>query len=50
MQHTLFIVHKQNPVFEEAEPEFYTMAFFKTTIRVRNALQVSPAVLMLRCL
>jgi hypothetical protein len=26
-------------VFEEAEPEFHTMAFFKTTIRVRNALQ-----------
>ncbi|KAL8597089.1 hypothetical protein ACOMHN_008162 [Nucella lapillus] len=29
----------RNPVFEEAEPEFHTMAFFKTTIRVRNALQ-----------
>ena len=26
-------------MFEEAEPEFHTMAFFKTTIRVRNALQ-----------
>ncbi|GFS00725.1 fragile site-associated protein, partial [Elysia marginata] len=29
----------KNPVFEEAEPEFHTMAFFKTTIKVRNALQ-----------
>ena len=29
----------KNPVFEEAEPEFHTMAFFKTRIRIRNALQ-----------
>ncbi|ESO89448.1 hypothetical protein LOTGIDRAFT_234295 [Lottia gigantea] len=29
----------KNPVFEEAEPEFQTMAFFKTKIGVRNALQ-----------
>ena len=29
----------QNPVFDEAEPEFHTVAFFKTTIRVRNALR-----------
>ncbi|BFZ14882.1 hypothetical protein BsWGS_17921 [Bradybaena similaris] len=29
----------KNPVFEEAEPEFHTMAFFKTTIKIRNALQ-----------
>ncbi|GFO25616.1 fragile site-associated protein, partial [Plakobranchus ocellatus] len=29
----------KNLVFEEAEPEFHTMAFFKTTIKVRNALQ-----------
>ena len=31
----------QNPMFEEAEPEFQTMAFFKTKIGIRNALQVS---------
>ncbi|XP_050415172.1 bridge-like lipid transfer protein family member 1 [Patella vulgata] len=29
----------KNPVFEEAEPEFQTMAFFKTKIGVRNAIQ-----------
>lgn len=28
-------------MFEEAEPEFQTMAFFKTKIGIRNALQVS---------
>jgi hypothetical protein len=27
-------------MFEEADPEFQTMAFFKTKISVRNALQV----------
>jgi antibiotic biosynthesis monooxygenase (ABM) superfamily enzyme len=27
-------------MFEEAEPEFQTMAFFKTNIAIRNALQV----------
>ena len=31
----------KNPLFEEADPEFQTMAFFKTKISVRNALQVS---------
>ena len=31
----------QNPLFEEADPEFQTMAFFKTKIGIRNALQVS---------
>ncbi|KAH9519850.1 hypothetical protein Btru_071066, partial [Bulinus truncatus] len=29
----------KNPVYEETEPEFHTMAFFKTTIKIRNALQ-----------
>ncbi|XP_071088521.1 bridge-like lipid transfer protein family member 1 [Haliotis cracherodii] len=29
----------KNQVFEEAEPEFQTMAFFKTKIGIRNALQ-----------
>ncbi|KAL5011394.1 hypothetical protein ScPMuIL_009945, partial [Solemya velum] len=29
----------KNPMFEEAEPEFQTMAFFKTKIGIRNALQ-----------
>ncbi|XP_053399583.1 bridge-like lipid transfer protein family member 1 isoform X2 [Mercenaria mercenaria] len=29
----------KNPMFEEADPEFQTMAFFKTKISVRNALQ-----------
>ncbi|XP_052791422.1 bridge-like lipid transfer protein family member 1 isoform X3 [Mya arenaria] len=29
----------KNPLFEEADPEFQTMAFFKTKISVRNALQ-----------
>ncbi|XP_035828649.1 transmembrane protein KIAA1109 homolog isoform X2 [Aplysia californica] len=29
----------KNPVFEEAEPEFHTMAFFKTSIKIRNALK-----------
>ncbi|XP_021348394.1 uncharacterized protein KIAA1109-like [Mizuhopecten yessoensis] len=29
----------KNPLFEEAEAEFQTMAFFKTKIGIRNALQ-----------
>ncbi|XP_064637366.1 bridge-like lipid transfer protein family member 1 isoform X3 [Lineus longissimus] len=29
----------KNPLFEEAEPEFTTVAFFKTRIGLRNALQ-----------
>ncbi|XP_076117611.1 bridge-like lipid transfer protein family member 1 isoform X3 [Mytilus galloprovincialis] len=29
----------KNALFEEAEPEFQTMAFFKTKIAIRNALQ-----------
>lgn len=29
----------KNPLFEEADPEFQTMAFFKTKIAIRNALQ-----------
>ncbi|XP_041357043.1 transmembrane protein KIAA1109-like isoform X2 [Gigantopelta aegis] len=29
----------KNPVYEEDDPEFQTMAFFKTKIGVRNALQ-----------
>ncbi|CAH1776489.1 unnamed protein product [Owenia fusiformis] len=29
----------KNPMFEEAEPEFQTLAFFKTRIEIRNALQ-----------
>ncbi|KAL3880212.1 hypothetical protein ACJMK2_032469 [Sinanodonta woodiana] len=29
----------KNPIFEEAEQEFQTMAFFKTKIAVRNAIQ-----------
>ncbi|KAK3599977.1 hypothetical protein CHS0354_012630 [Potamilus streckersoni] len=29
----------KNPMFEEAEQEFQTMAFFKTKIAVRNAIQ-----------
>ena len=34
----------KNPVFEEAEPEFHTMAFFKTSIKIRNALKVGVRV------
>ena len=30
----------KNPLFEEADPEFQTLAFFKTRIGLRNALQV----------
>ncbi|XP_036364401.1 transmembrane protein KIAA1109 homolog isoform X4 [Octopus sinensis] len=29
----------KNPLFEEAEPEFQTMAYFKTKIGIRNAIQ-----------
>ena len=29
----------KNAMFEEADPEFQTMAFFKTNIAIRNALQ-----------
>jgi len=28
-------------MFEEADPEFQTMAYFRTKISIRNALQVS---------
>ena len=30
----------KNPIFEEAQPEFYQLASFKTRIGLRNALQV----------
>jgi hypothetical protein len=36
-------------MFEEADPEFQTMAFFKTKISVRNALQVRLYHCMFSC-
>lgn len=37
-------------MFEEAEPEFQTMAFFKTKIALRNALQVGMGVFRIKVL
>ena len=32
----------RDPIYHEAVPEFQTLAYFKTTVHLRNTFQVMP--------
>ena len=34
----------RDPIYHEAVPEFQTLAYFKTTVHLRNAFQVRSAI------